>query len=116
MRDAIPARGLSAALLFAALLTALTLGRGVSEAQAPSGDAEATQNADDSVEADPGAEAEQSTVHVDARTGHRYREVRPPEGLRRGRFSSPSWVVGGLGVLTAAGAIAALVWRSRRSK
>lgn len=105
MRDATPAHHLGAALLMAALAVG---GLGVASEASAQQDAGQDSAASLADEAGP--------VQVDPRTGRRYREVRPREGLRRGRFSSPAWVVGGLGALTAGGAIAALVWRSRRKK
>lgn len=39
---------------------------------------------------------------------------RPPEGLARGRFAAPAWLVALLGVAVFVGAIAWLVVRARR--
>ena len=53
-------------------------------------------------------EAQDEKVHTDPQTNEQYRLQRPEEGLRRGRWSVPSWVVwsGGASlVLIAAGAL-----------
>jgi len=61
--------------------------------------------------------SESGRVQVDPETGERYRVVRPPEGVRRGRISVSAWVAiagGVLLVLAAAGTLTArLAQRTR---
>ena len=41
---------------------------------------------------------------------------RPPEGLQRGRYPAPRWVVAAIGAAVVLGALIYLVWRARRAR
>ncbi|WP_437596681.1 hypothetical protein [Sorangium sp. So ce590] len=40
---------------------------------------------------------------------------RPPDGLQRGRYPAPQWVILAVGAAVVLGAVAVLIWRARRS-
>jgi type VI protein secretion system component VasK len=41
---------------------------------------------------------------------------RPQEGLQRGRYPMPQWVVAAVGAAVVLGALFFLIWRARRAK
>ncbi|MCC6556852.1 MAG: hypothetical protein IT372_28175 [Polyangiaceae bacterium] len=40
---------------------------------------------------------------------------RPPEGLQRGRYPAPRWMVAAVGAAVVLGAIIYMIWRARRA-
>jgi hypothetical protein len=62
---------------------------------------------------EPGGASADENVRIDPETGRRYRPVRPPEGMRRGAWPVPPWVVVTAGSVIVAGAVVALLLRLR---
>ena len=61
------------------------------------------------------AQAQDAGVAVDPATGERFRELRPPEGLRRGMLQTEPWVVYTVAGAAIGAGLVVLARRIRRS-